>query len=127
LEIRTPSQVPAGIERGPWNLATLTARETSKRRSPRGDHQRSRSENPSAGLLRDRSAAPSGKPSTVGPMVGNFNDNDVALTSVADNRVEEPPEGGQILNEKVFQTIPLFQRLGNHFLLDYFAMSAIGK
>src|SRR5881296_3663315 len=65
------------------------------------------------------------KPSIVGPVIHDFDHNDVPLAAIAHDRVEEPPEGGQVLHEQVLQSVPVLQGLRDPVSFHDLAMKAV--
>jgi len=58
-------------------------------------------------------------------MVNDLNDDDVTLPVVSDDRVEEPPERGQILDAEVLKPILVPKAAGNAILPHELAMKAV--
>src|SRR5437764_6243173 len=69
-------------------------------------------------------AGPPG-PSIVGPLIHDFDDNGVPFAPIAHDRVEEPPERGQVFHEQVLQSMPVPQGLRDPVSFDDLAMKAV--
>ena len=69
--------------------------------------------------------ATSRKPAAVGPMVDDFDHHDVPFSSVTDDRVEEPPEGRQILDEEVLKPMPVPEHARYVILFHDFTVKAV--
>jgi hypothetical protein len=69
--------------------------------------------------------ATSRKPEAVGPMVDDPDHHDVPFSSVTDDRVEEPPEGRQILDEEVLKPMPIPEHAKFVILFHDFTVKAV--
>jgi len=78
-----------------------------------------------ANAFSKRLAVASSKPSVVRPMVSDFNDDDVTLSAVADDRVEQPPERWQVLHVQIIQAVLVPQCPWDAVLLHDFSMETV--
>ena len=73
----------------------------------------------------DRSAPAARKPSIVRPVIDYLEDDDDSIRTFVHDGVEHPPEGGQILDEEVLDSILSNERDGNPGFLDELSVEAV--
>src|SRR5256885_4131672 len=72
-------------------------------------------------------ASPSRKPSVVGLVIHDLHDHDISFSTVADERVQEPPERRQILDVAVLQAIRVPEDTRDAILFHDLTVQAVGE